>query len=62
MNEPRYVVVRNGEDQYSIWPEHRPLPDGWSDAGFSGTEDACLSHVDTVWTELRPRSVRESSG
>lgn len=62
MTEPQYLVVRNGEDQYSIWPKGRPLPDGWFDAGFAGTEDACLSHVDSVWTDMRPRSVRESAG
>jgi MbtH protein len=62
MTEPAYVVVRNDEDQYSIWPDGRALPAGWYDAGFTGPKDACLSHVDSVWTDMRPRSVREASG
>jgi MbtH protein len=62
MTEPVYVVVRNDEDQYSIWPDGRALPAGWHDAGFTGPKDACLSHVDSVWTDMRPRSVREASG
>ncbi len=62
MNEPGYVVVHNEEDQYSIWPAGRALPAGWFDAGFAGPEDACLSHVDTVWTDMRPRSARGAAG
>jgi MbtH protein len=62
MDMPQYVVVRNDEDQYSIWPAGRELPAGWYDVGFSGAKDDCLSHVDSVWTDMRPRSVREAAG
>ena len=54
-----YVVVVNDEDQYSIWFADRELPAGWSSDGFSGTKAACLEHVEEVWTDMRPRSVRE---
>jgi MbtH protein len=54
-----YRVVVNDEEQYSIWPEHGPAAPGWRDAGFAGTREACLAYIDTVWTDLRPRSVRE---
>lgn len=59
MNE--YVVVINDEEQYSIWRTDRPLPDGWAGGGFSGTREECLNHVDEVWSDMRPRSVREAS-
>ena len=52
-------VVVNAEEQYSIWPLARPLPDGWRDEGTHGTRAHCLEHVERVWTDLRPRSVRE---
>jgi MbtH protein len=58
MEADRFVVVRNDEEQYSIWPVGRPLPAGWSDAGFTGTKADCLAHVDEVWTDMRPRSIR----
>ena len=32
------------------------------DAGFVGPKDGCLSRVDTVWTDRRPRSVRGAAG
>lgn len=54
-----YLVVRNDEEQYSIWADGRALPAGWHDTGFAGTKDECLSHVDEVWTDMRPRSLRE---
>jgi MbtH protein len=58
MSEPRYRVVVNHEEQYSIWPEDRDLPDGWRAEGTSGTEQECLDHIDRVWTDLRPLSAR----
>jgi MbtH protein len=54
-----FLVVRNDEEQYSIWAQGRELPAGWHDAGFAGTKDECLSHVDEVWTDMRPKSLRE---
>jgi MbtH protein len=54
-----FTVVRNDEDQYSIWPAGRDLPPGWSSAGVTGSREECLAHIDTVWTDMRPRSLRE---
>jgi MbtH protein len=57
--DDRYRVVRNDEDQYSLWAETRPTPAGWHDAGFTGSRQECLAYVEAVWTDLRPRSLRE---
>jgi MbtH protein len=54
-----YRVVRNDEEQYSIWWTARDLPAGWYDAGFTGSREQCLDHIGEVWTDMRPRSVRE---
>ena len=53
-----HVVVVNDEEQYSIWPADRDVPSGWHAAGVSGTRDECLAHIEQVWTDLRPASVR----
>ena len=53
-------VVVNHEEQYSIWPEGRDLPDGWRLEGFSGSREECLAHIDRVWTDLRPLSARKA--
>lgn len=55
-----YRVVLNDEEQYSIWPVDREMPPGWREEGFSGEEEACLAHIDEVWTDMRPRSLREA--
>jgi uncharacterized protein YbdZ (MbtH family) len=57
--EVRYLVVINHEDQYSIWPEGRDIPPGWSATGVAGTKAECLADIDEVWTDMRPRSLRE---
>lgn len=53
-----YHVVVNGEEQYSIWPAYKPLPAGWREAGKSGLKAECLEHIKTVWTDMRPLSLR----
>ena len=55
-----YDVVVNGEEQYSVWPVGRPLPAGWRAVGFSGRRAECLSHVEEIWVDMRPLSVRSS--
>lgn len=54
----RYQVVLNDEEQYSIWPADRQLPAGWRPDGTQGSRTHCLEHIDRVWTDMRPRSVR----
>lgn len=59
-DEPdRYRVVINDEEQYSIWPADRDLPGGWSAVGEPADKPACLARIDELWTDMRPRSVRE---
>jgi MbtH protein len=53
-----YRVVVNHEEQYSIWLAERDLPLGWTDAGKTGQRADCLSHINTVWTDMRPKSLR----
>lgn len=55
-----YKVVMNDEEQYSIWPADRENARGWRDAGKSGPKAECLAHIEEVWTDMRPRSLRES--
>ena len=57
-----FVVVRNHEEQYSIWPATRQVPAGWSAAGFTGRKPECLEWIDRVWTDMRPKSLREQMG
>jgi MbtH protein len=53
-----YQVVINDEEQYSIWLAGRDLPAGWRAEGTVGSRQECLDHIDKVWTDMRPLSLR----
>jgi MbtH protein len=57
-DDSTYTIVINGEEQYSIWPAQRPVPAGWREVGFVGPKQECLDHVDRVWVDMRPLSLR----
>ena len=60
MNEDsRFEVLRNDEEQYSLWPAGLQVPAGWQKVGKEGTREECSAYVDEVWTDMRPRSLRE---
>lgn len=54
-----YDVVVNEEEQYSIWLAERPPPSGWRTVGVRGSREECLDHIAKVWTDMRPRSLRD---
>jgi MbtH protein len=55
-----YTVVRNHEEQYSIWRADRELPLGWNAVGKTGSKAECLAYIDEVWTDMRPLSLRKA--
>ncbi|HEV2374794.1 MAG TPA: MbtH family NRPS accessory protein [Streptosporangiaceae bacterium] len=57
--EVTYDVVINEEEQYSIWRTGREIPEGWRAAGFQGRKSDCLEHIEKVWTDMRPKSLRD---
>jgi MbtH protein len=61
MEELLYVVVRNHEDQYSIWDADRPVPQGWVIEGEPLPKEECLEYIRNVWTDMTPRSLRKST-
>lgn len=58
VSDDEYVVVRNHEEQYSIWWADRDPPAGWTIVGKSGPKDECLAYIEEVWTDMRPLSLR----
>lgn len=53
-----YLVVYNDEEQYSVWLADRELPAGWYAEGMKGDKESCLDHIERVWTDMRPKSLR----
>lgn len=54
-----YKVVMNHEEQYSIWPDYKGIPQGWTDVGRRGSKSECLAFIKEVWTDMRPLSLRK---
>ncbi|MDZ4265180.1 MAG: MbtH family protein [Mycobacterium sp.] len=54
-----YVLV-NDEEQYSLWPTFAGVPAGWRIVFGESTRADCLAYVEENWTDMRPRSLRES--
>lgn len=54
-----FQVVVNHEEQYSIWPDYKAVPEGWRNAGKSGLKQECLDYIEEVWTDMRPLSLRQ---
>lgn len=58
----QFDVVVNDEEQYSIWAVGRDVPAGWTTVGVRGTREECLAHIEEVWTDMRPKSLRLAMG
>jgi len=52
-----FIVLVNGEGQYSLWPGFRPVPQGWIQTGQSGARQVCLDWIEAHWSDMRPRSL-----
>lgn len=55
----QYYVVKNIEEQYSIWPHYKSIPLGWEAIGEPKSKEECLSYIKEVWTDMRPLSLRK---
>jgi MbtH protein len=52
-----FVVLVNGEGQYSLWPSSSEVPHGWRAVYGQDTREACLAYVEENWTDMRPGSL-----
>lgn len=52
-----FLVLVNDEGQHSLWPTFARVPEGWTTVLEASPRQVCLDHVETHWTDLRPRSL-----
>lgn len=52
-----FLVLRNDEGQYSLWPEFAPVPDGWQIVFGPDARQPCWDYVEQTWTDMRPASL-----
>lgn len=53
-----YNVVVSDEEQYSLWPQWKPIPIGWRYGGQCGSKEECLEFIRVIWVDMRPKSIR----
>ncbi|WP_420234659.1 MbtH family protein [Pseudomonas sp. ABY48] len=58
--DTRFLVVVNDQEQYSIWPDYRRVPNGWHMLDMKGSKQECLDYIEKVWTDMRPLSLRQA--
>lgn len=56
-----FRVVVNDEGQHALWPDHVPVPMGWTSALGPNSRQQCLDYIDQNWTDLRPSSLRSTA-
>jgi MbtH protein len=57
----RYHVLVNDEGQHSLWPAFADVPAGWRICRAESSRQDCLDFIEANWTDMRPRSLAESS-
>ena len=59
-DDETFIALVNQEDQYSLWPHWKAVPAGWSAVdGVKGDKKTVLAHIESAWTDMRPRSLRD---
>ncbi|MGM9968710.1 MAG: MbtH family protein [Rummeliibacillus sp.] len=65
MNNPfdhedaQFIVLKNEEDQYSMWPVFLAIPNGWKLVFGPAQKKDCQLYIGDNWTDLRPKSLKE---
>lgn len=57
-----YVVLVNGEGQYSLWPAFIEVPPGWDIVLAENCRQMCLDYINEHWVDMRPRSLVDEMG
>jgi uncharacterized protein YbdZ (MbtH family) len=55
-----FLVLVNEECQYSLWCAVAEVPDGWDIVYGECGRQECLDYIENNWTDMRPKSLRES--
>lgn len=45
-----FLSLKNNDGQYSLWPEFKDIPKGWTLTFGPASREDCLSHITQNWT------------
>ena len=52
--QARFFILENALRQFSLWPEHCALPDGWQVACAPASNEECHRWLFEHWRQLQP--------
>nr|WP_285899709.1 MbtH family protein [Streptomyces sp. CHD11] len=52
-----FLVLKNEEDQFSLWPAFVDVPGGWETVFGEAARAECLDFIEKTWTDMRPKSL-----
>ncbi|MFD8813820.1 MbtH family protein [Streptomyces sp. NPDC059627] len=55
--DAEYLVLRNAEHQYSLWPVFVDVPRGWDVVFGAAPRNECDAYIEATWTNMRPKSL-----
>ncbi len=55
-----FLVLKNHQDQYSLWPEFAVRPHGWTHVHGPVSRSECLSYVERRWKKINPFAKTET--
>ncbi len=53
-----YFIVKNSEEQYSIWPSYKPLASRWEKVSNKKPKAEYLNYIENNWLDMRPLSLK----
>lgn len=50
----QFYILRNDQQQFSLWPHHCALPEGWTVECLPQSLEACNAWLAENWSTLTP--------
>lgn len=55
-----FFVLKNHENQFSLWPEKIAIPEGWNAVCGPIVKAECLAFIEREWVDMRPKTLVEN--
>jgi MbtH protein len=52
--DSEFLVLRNLDNQHSLWPLFLDIPDGWVKIFGPSLKMDCLEFIENSWKDIRP--------
>ncbi|MER8223504.1 MbtH family NRPS accessory protein [Streptomyces sp. NPDC094143] len=57
----QFLVLRNAEHHYSLWPAFAEVPQGWDVLFGKASRPDCVEYIGAHWTDMRPKSLADAT-